>query len=103
MKNNTLEHNTDLSNMISSEGFDKLSSDDQHLLIKSLSDNVSIMEKLFGTDREKIGMFIAFWLCILLAIIGLIVWFSSKDMQIWGILIPTLTTALGFACGKSTK
>lgn len=46
---------------------------------------------------------VAMVLCILVAIIGLIVWLGSGDMQIWSIVFPVITAALGYIFGKGAS
>lgn len=90
-----------------SEEFVSLNPEIQEKVIDSLTRNDStgqeggIMGKFLGTKKENVAMNIALIICLVLVIIGAISQFAGKDY--WEVIIPAITTALGYIFGKSDK
>ena len=87
------------------EGFSKLSELNQELILNTMSVDKSkdggIMGKLFGVKKDNASMNIAFCICILLAIIGGVCSRGEKDY--WNVIIPAITTGMGYMFGKGDK
>lgn len=62
-----------------------------------------LMGKIFGTKRENASMYVALAICVLVVAIGVLVWMTSRDMQIWSMVIPVITAALGYIFGKGVS
>lgn len=94
-----------LTAVIGAEGFDRLSEDTKKLVIAGVTNNRGkdggFMGRFFGHKKENAAMHIAFVLCILLAIIGLICLVLGKDY--WNVIIPAITTGMGYMFGKGDK
>ena len=94
-------------NVAQSEEFVSLNPKIQEKVIDSLTRNDStgqeggFMGKFLGTKKENAAMNIALIICFLLVIIGAISQFGEKDY--WEVIIPAITTALGYIFGKSEK
>lgn len=90
-----------------SEQFTNLNSEIQGKVIDSLSKNDSsgqeggLMGKVFGTKKENASMNIAFLICILLTVIGFACLIAGKDY--WNVIIPAITTGMGYMFGKGEK
>lgn len=103
--NTNLGAEESLAALICSEGFNKLSEENQQLAITGITNRNDIeggiMGKIFGIKKENASMNIAFSICVLLAIIGCICIKSGKDY--WNVIIPAITTGMGYMFGKGEK
>jgi len=94
-------------NVAQSEEFVNLNPKIQEKVIDSLTRNDStgqeggFMGKFLGTKKENAAMNIALIICAILVIIGVISQVGGKDY--WEVIIPAVTTALGYIFGKSDK
>lgn len=103
--NSNLSAQESLVTIIGTEGFDKLSEENQQMVISRISGKTNtdggIMGKIFGTKKENAAMHIALVICILLTIIG---WTSKNgEKDYWNVIIPAITTGMGYIFGKSEK
>ena len=91
-----------VSSMISSENFSKFSENNQKAALESLSNNKDKeggwMGKLFGNKKENAAMNIVVVLCVILVIVGCICSATGKDY--WKMIIPSITTGMGYMFGK---
>ena len=87
--------------LIANKNFLELSESSQKEALDTLSSNkekeAGFLGRFFGTKKEIVAMNIAFVICVLLAIIGWI----SKDY--WNMIIPAITTGMGYMFGKGEK
>lgn len=109
MKNelNITDHTVlNVNSVISNENFPNLSEDMQRETLRRVArtpDEGGFMSKLFGTDKELIPLYVAFLICIIVLIVAIIVWAITKDIQIWMLVIPMITSALGYVFGRSSN
>jgi hypothetical protein len=92
------------------ENFIKLSEASQNMVIKGITENKAneggLMGKIFGSKPENISMYIAFTLCVVLLLycgidlIGATLRGGKINSELWNIIIPVVTLALGFIFGK---
>lgn len=59
------------------------------------------MGKLFGNKKENQAMNIAFAICVLLIIVGLILTALGKDF--WNIILTGIMTTVGYIFGRGGK
>jgi len=87
------------------EGFKQLSKSNQEVILNGFSDDKAkdggFMGKLFGVKKDNASMNIAFCICILLTIIGAFCSWAGKDY--WNVIIPAITTGMGYMFGKGDK
>lgn len=89
------------------EEFNELKPEIQSRIIDKISSNSAsreeggIMGKFFGNKKENAAMHITLVICILLVIIGVICDTTGKDY--WNVIIPALTTGMGYIFGKGDK
>jgi len=87
--------------VISSKNFMELSETSRKDALDAISSNkdkeAGFFGKLFGTKKEIVAMNIAFVICLLLVIVGCV----SKDY--WNVIIPAITTGMGYMFGKGDK
>ena len=97
--------NTDIINAISSEGFSSLSDSMQEKVLNSInaSDDKDggFMGKLFGRKKENAAMNIAFTICLLLVVIGIICMIAGNEQ--WNIVITGIMTTVGYIFGRGAK
>ena len=95
----------DIINLVSSEGFSNLSYKMQEKVINSIGgkDEIDggVMGKFFGNKKENAAMHIAFAVCLLLAVVGVICMWSGHD--IWDVVIPAIMAAVGYMFGVGSK
>ena len=72
-----------------------------HGVVKQQWKDGGMMGRLFGTDKDIASRNIAFTSVILLIIVGIAAGFT-EDKQIWNIIIPSITTVIGYFFGKSS-
>ncbi len=100
-KENSLNHDSIVS-VISSEKFTSLSTDMQELVLNTIESgnkrDGGLMGKLFGNKRELASMNIAFLICILLFVSGIIV----GEQQYWDKVLPIVAAAIGYIFGKGS-
>ena len=70
-------------------------------VIKQQWKDGGMMGRLFGTDKEIASRNSAFTSVLLLIIVGIAASFS-EDKQVWNIIIPAITTVIGYFFGKSS-
>lgn len=91
--------------LVGSDNFIKLSDENQSKALDTISHNKvkdgGLMGQLFGTKKENAAMNIAFAMCGLLVIIGIICAICGKDY--WDVIIPAITTGMGYIFGKGDK
>lgn len=95
------------------DNFNKLSESSQVLIINGINENKAkeggFMGRLFGTRPENVSMHIAFTLCMILLVycgidlLGSVFMGRSINFELWNIVIPVITLALGFIFGKSVE
>lgn len=89
------------------EEFNGLRPEIQSRIIEEISSNSAsredggIMGKIFGNKKENAAIHIALVICVLLVIIGVICNATGKDY--WNVIIPALTTGMGYIFGKGDK
>lgn len=88
--------------VISSDNFIELSEKSQKEALDAISSNKEkeggFLGRFFGNKKEIASMNIAFVICILLALIG---WISSSaEKDYWDMIIPAITTGMGYMFGK---
>lgn len=94
-----------ITSVAESENFVKLSQESQVRIIDSINQNKEkesgFMGKIFGSRKDITAMNISFALCVLLAIIGCICSLCGNDY--WNVIIPAITTGMGYMFGKGDK
>lgn len=94
-----------VSSLISSENFAKLSESNQKAAIDSVTDNKGKeggwLGKFFGNKKENAAMHIAFIICVLLTAVGVFCTLTGTDY--WNVIIPAITTGMGYIFGKGDK
>ncbi len=105
IKLNTLANGNDLVTALNSDNFVKLTEKNQTLLLNQLNHarekEAGLMGKFFGTKKENASIHIAFTVCILLTIIGVICMYLGNNY--WNVIIPGIMTAVGYIFGKGDK
>lgn len=100
-----LTNSNDLIKALNSDNFAKLTEKNQTLLLNQLNYTIEkeagLMGKFFGTKKENASIHIAFTICVLLAIIGIICMALGKNY--WNVIIPGIMTAVGYIFGKGDK
>lgn len=96
---------SDLNAILNSSNFISLPETSQRQLISGLNESKDKeggkMGKLFGINKNNAAMNIAFTLCALLVVVGLICMYAGKDY--WDVIIPSITTVMGYIFGKGDK
>ena len=106
--NHMITNNTanDINAIISNDKFTDLSNDIQNELLREIvreQKGGGIVGKIFGNDKELIPLYFAFVICLTLIIIGFFIWQKSGEIQIWTVILPVVTSVIGFMFGKSAK
>lgn len=100
-----MENNTEIVDLVSSDGFQNASRDIQEQALNSITsrnqNDGGIMGKLFGNKKENATLNIAFTICILLTIVGILCMASGNEK--WDVIIPTIMTAVGYMFGAGVK
>ncbi len=95
----------DLIGVISSDGFNKLPERSQKQIIDLMNSNQSSeggwMGKIFGNKKENAAMNIAFTICLIMAIIGIVC--MCLNHECWDVIIPAIMTAVGYMFGVGVK
>lgn len=98
-------HGDGLTNLAKPEVFTGLSEENQKQIIVGLSqqeeNNGGIMGKFFGNKKENAAMNIAFMVCILLIIIGIICMATGNEQ--WNLIITGIMTTVGYIFGRGSK
>lgn len=101
---NTISGNS-IIDAISTENFTNLSEETQQHVINSIGNSTEngggIMGKFFGSKKEIASMNIAFTVCILLTIIGVICMCSGNEC--WNIIVTGIMTTVGYIFGRGSK
>lgn len=96
-----LSDNESIVSIISSDKFEKYPVETQKDILNKIQNNNfkdgGLMGKNFGNNKDISSMYVAFAICILLAIIG----FMINTEQIWSTIIPIISTAIGYIFGRS--
>lgn len=91
--------------VVSSENFGGLPENTQKLVLNSISTENSkdggFMGKFFGNKKENAAMNIAFIICILFVIVGVVCMMFGHE--IWSVIIPAIMTAVGYMFGVGAK
>lgn len=94
-----------LSSLADPEVFNGLSEMNQRQIIAGLAhrekNNGGIMGKFFGNKKENAAMNIAFMVCILLIIIGIICMVTGNEQ--WNLIITGIMTTVGYIFGRGSK
>lgn len=98
--------NDSIIDVISSERFGDLSDEMQKEVINSISnsgkkEDGGLMGKIFGHKKENAAMNIAFIICILLAIVGVVC--MKLENEKWDVIIPAIMTSVGYMFGVGVK
>ena len=99
--------------VISSEGFSKLSEENQRIFLEGLANSMGkeggFFGKFFGTKKENASMNIAFVICLLLIIlcaidiIHAVLNDASAYTELTKNVLPVISLSLGFIFGKGEK
>ena len=103
-----------ISSFLHPEVFNKLNDDLKSKVIETYSANqkhindkkTGKMASLLGSNSKNIPLYIAFVICILLIIIGVIFQFipeknrDSTVIEFWELILPIITSILGYIFGK---
>lgn len=100
-----MENNTEIVDLISSDGFQNVPKEIQEKALNSITNrnqnDGGIMGKLFGNKKENATLNIAFMICVLLTIVGVLCMMSGNEK--WDVIIPTIMTAVGYMFGAGVK
>lgn len=100
-----MENNTEIVDLVSSDGFKNASRDIQEQALNSITsrnqNDGGMMGKLFGNKKENAMLNIAFATCILLAIVGIACMIFGNEK--WDVIIPAIMTAVGYMFGVGVK
>lgn len=98
--NDNIASKESLATIIGVEGFDKLSEQNQQMVISGITDRKDmdggLMGKLFGMKPTNAAMNIATFICIFLLIIGMFL----NQSQFWDKTIPIVAATVGYLFGK---
>lgn len=87
------------------ENFIKLSEGTQTNLINTLKDlrdkEGGVLGRLFGTNKDSAAMHIAFTICVLLVVVGIICTWTGQDK--WDTIIAGIMTTVGYIFGRNSK
>lgn len=101
LNNRGYSDNESIVNLISSDKFVEYSIETQKDVLKKIQNNNfkdgGFMGKIFGNNKDLSSMYVAFAICILLAIIGFII----NTEYIWNAIIPIIGTTIGYIFGRS--
>lgn len=109
MKNDQMGVNktaNSINSIISNDKFTDLSDDVQNELLHEIvreQKGGGIVGKFFGNDKELIPLYFSFVTCVILLIIGVLIWFKSGEIQIWTVILPVVTSMIGFMFGRTGK
>lgn len=96
---------TEMTALINSENFYRLNEDGQKAVINAMNEaqekEGGIMGKLFGTNKDNAAMHIAFSICILLIVVGIICMATGNDQ--WSVIITGIMTTVGYIFGHGIK
>ena len=91
--------------LVESEGFNNLSDEMQKRVLNSIgNENESdggIMGKFLGNKKENAALHIAFIICVLLTIVGIVCMKAGNER--WDVIIPAIMTAVGYMFGVGIK
>lgn len=95
----------DIVGLVSSNGFSDLPENIQDKILNCFQNNQEkdggLMGKLFGNRNENASINIAFAVCMLLAIVGLVCMISGNEC--WNIIVTGIMTTVGYIFGRGTK
>ena len=92
---------------VSSDQFSKLPNETRKFFLNSIgsADNKEesggIMGKFFGYKKEDAAMNIAFMVCVLLTVVGIICMAMGNEQ--WNIIITGIMTTVGYIFGRGSK
>lgn len=91
--------------VLETEGFSKLSEKNQKAVLDNFSNTANkeggLLGKIFGNKKENAAMNIAFTICLLLVLVGIICMASGNEC--WNIIITGIMTIAGYIFGRGTK
>lgn len=94
-----------IASILENEGFSHLSEETQRIVLDKLPSNRDrdggLMGKLFGSKKENASLNIAFTICVLLALIGVICMVCGYEC--WNVIIPAIMTAVGYIFGRGER
>ena len=94
-----------IKDVLSSNGFSDLSEENQKIVLNSMSpdkeESGGIMGKFFGHKKENAAMNIAFMVCVLLTVVGIICMAMGNEQ--WNIIITGIMTTVGYIFGRGSK
>lgn len=94
-----------IAELIKNEGFSHLSDETKKIVLDNLPSNRDrdggLMGKLFGYKKENASMNIAFTICVLLALVGIICMICGHEC--WNVIIPAIMTAVGYIFGRGER
>lgn len=98
-------HENGLSNLAQPGVFEGLSDENQKCLIDALRGQEEkgggILGKFLGNKKENAALNIAFMICILLAIIGLVL--TALGQNFWNIIFTAIMTTVGYIFGRGSE
>lgn len=111
MSDNNSLNTSELFVILNAPNFDSLSKANKRMLLNSYSNmnGKGTLDKMFGSNTERVPIYIAFILCMSLIIIATIFSLVSHitgrivDLGLWSSIIPVVTLALGYVFGKNNK
>lgn len=94
-----------VSSILNSEGFNKLDASGKKTVIDGLNRergrDGGMMGNLFGNNPLNASIHIAFILCVISLLIGLVC--QNSGTSLWDYIFPLVGTAIGFFFGKNSK
>ena len=94
-----------VSSIISAKGFDKLDKENQKLIIDAINKGKErdggLLGKFFGNKKDNAAMNMAFVLCLLLSVIGIITMCHGQNF--WNLIISAITSVVGYIFGRSSS
>lgn len=95
----------DITSIINSPGYSQLSETSQRNVLDAINESHSkeggAMGKIFGTNKDNIAIYVAFFLCIIILLVGVFCQCMGNDY--WNVIFPTVTSIIGFIFGKINK
>lgn len=112
-QNSKIKINTEsISQVMASSAFLELNDDLKNVAIKTAYDDRQndrengILGRLFGGNTKRVSLFIAWTICTMLLVIGLVYillppcYKEIDNLEFWKLIAPIITATLGFIFGK---
>lgn len=97
--------NDSISSLFKTGEFGKLSEENKKIALDKLIDTKNgdggLLGRLFGNKKENQAMNIAFAICVLLVVVGLIL--TVLGQNFWNIIITGIMTTVGYIFGRGAK